>query len=76
MDCLKKSTHYDGNPQEDLKVFSAAGWSMNLNRVRVEGESLGYVGALGKYFFRASVYISNLSHSESMSQHHSGDQNS
>lgn len=44
MDCLKKSTHYDGNPQEDLKVFSAAEWSMNLNRVRVEGESLGYVG--------------------------------
>lgn len=44
VDCLKKSTHYDGNPQEDLKVFSAVGWSMNLNRVRVEGGSLGYVG--------------------------------
>lgn len=32
--------------------------------------------ALGKYFFRASVYINNLSHPKSMSQHHSSGQNS
>ena len=50
MEYLKKSTHYDGNPQGDLKVFSAAGWSMNLNRVRVEGGSLGYVGPWANIF--------------------------
>lgn len=28
--------------------------------------------ALGKYFFRASVYINNSCHPKSVSQHHSG----
>lgn len=39
-------------------------------------KELGVRRALGKYFFRASVYINNLSHARSMTQHHSGGQNS
>lgn len=77
MDHPKKSTQCDGIHRRTFEVFLAAGWSMGGKEVNGGSRvCLGSQRYAEKIVFKALVYINILSHTKSMTWHHSGGQNS